>query len=75
MGKGNMTPSQGIGRSPGVERPYIEVAQQLRIFFLAYCRKILTHLFFTYEETALVASHYIEGHALFCYCLTQLGKL
>ena len=26
--------------------------------------KVLTYLFFTYEETALVASHYIEGHAL-----------
>ena len=24
----------------------------------------LTYLFFTYKETALVASHYIEGHAL-----------
>jgi len=24
----------------------------------------LTYLFFTYEQTALVASRYIEGHAL-----------
>jgi len=24
----------------------------------------LTYLFFTYKETALVASRYIEGHAL-----------
>jgi len=35
--------------------------------------KILTYLFFTYEETALVASRYIEGHALtlciYIYCL------
>jgi len=26
--------------------------------------KILTYLYFTYEETALVASRYVEGHAL-----------
>jgi len=24
----------------------------------------LTYLFFTYKETALVASHYVEGHVL-----------
>ena len=27
-------------------------------------KKFLTYLYFTYEETVLVASRYIEGHAL-----------
>ena len=44
------------GGGPGVERQYIEAARSAENF--------LTYLFFTYEETALVASRYIEGHAL-----------
>jgi len=48
--------TQGVGRSPGVEWPYIEAACSEENF--------LTYLFFTYEETTLVASRYIEGHAL-----------
>ena len=51
-----MISAKGVGRSPGVEWPYIEAARSME--------KFLTYLFFTYEETALVASHYIEGHAL-----------
>ena len=39
-----------------MERQYIEAARSAENF--------LTYLFFTYEETALVASRYIEGHAL-----------
>ena len=43
---------------PGVERPYIEAEHRPRILSSA------TYLFFTYEEIALVAARYIEGHAL-----------
>ena len=39
-----------------MEWPYIEAARN--------AEKFLTYLFFTYEETALVASRYIEEHAL-----------
>jgi len=57
--------SKGVGRSPGVERPYIEAAQRPTIFLPREARKDFeTYLFFTYEETALVASRYVEGHAL-----------
>ena len=55
---------KGVRRSPGVERPNIEAAQWPRIFLPRVARKFLTYLFFTYEETALIASRYIEGHAL-----------
>ena len=40
---------KGVGRSPGVERLYRGHAAAEN---------------FSYEETALVASRYIEGHAL-----------
>ena len=53
--------SKGVGRSPGVERPYIEAARIAEKFF------IVTYLLFTYEETTLVASRYFEGHALTLY--------
>jgi len=54
--------TKGVGRSPGVEWPYIVAADK---FSPARSAKIfLTYQFFTYEETALVASRYFEGHAL-----------
>ena len=41
-----------------MEWPYVEAA-------LCVARKnFLTYLFFTYKETALVASRYIDGYAL-----------
>ena len=44
---------------------YIEATQRLRIFLTRVARKNFDlSIFFTYEETALVASRYIEGHAL-----------
>jgi len=57
---------KGVGRSPGVERPYIEAAERPRIYSSARSAEIFFYLsvFFTYEETAVVASRYIEGHAL-----------
>ena len=49
--------AKGVGRFPGVERPKKFLPRVAR-------RNFLTYLFFTYEETALVASRYVEGHAL-----------
>jgi len=58
---------KGVGRSPGVERPCIDYRGRAAANNFSYAcsaENFLTYLFFTYEETALIASHYIEGHAL-----------
>ena len=72
---------KGVGRSPGVERPYIEAAQRTRVFLPRVTRKIFWPIYIFHLRRN--SSHSISLHwrtctnimHLYCYCLTQHNNL